>query len=63
MARDYTPRQDRNNPRDRRHHRQEDNDPPVLGLGDHVPSFLMRPVVLKSAKPKANVEKASIVED
>ena len=63
MARDYAPRQDRNNPRDRRHHRQEDNDPPVLGLGDHVPSFLMRPVVLKSAKPKANVEKASIVED
>jgi superfamily II DNA/RNA helicase len=28
-----------------------DNDPPVIGLGDHVPSFLLRPVRLKGAKP------------
>ncbi len=28
-----------------------DNDPPVIGLGDHVPSFLLRPVRIKGAKP------------
>ena len=27
-----------------------DNDPPVIGMGDHVPDFLLRPVVLE--KPK-----------
>jgi superfamily II DNA/RNA helicase len=27
-----------------------DDDPPVIGLGDHVPSFLLRPVRLKGAK-------------
>ncbi|WP_442754080.1 DEAD/DEAH box helicase [Methylocystis sp. JAN1] len=32
----------------RRHH--EDDGPPVIGLGDHVPSFLLRPVVLRPAK-------------
>ena len=26
----------------------EDDGPPVIGLGDHVPSFLLRPVTLKS---------------
>jgi superfamily II DNA/RNA helicase len=30
--------------------RHEDEGPPVIGLGDHVPSFLLRPVVLKPAK-------------
>jgi hypothetical protein len=34
--------------RDRRHH--EDDGPPVIGLGDHVPSFLLRPVTLRPAK-------------
>ncbi|MEF3368045.1 DEAD/DEAH box helicase, partial [Methylocystis sp. 9N] len=34
--------------RPRRHH--EDDGPPVIGLGDHVPSFLLRPVALKPAK-------------
>lgn len=37
--------------RDRRPTRQpEDDGPPVIGLGDHIPSFLLRPVVLKPAK-------------
>ncbi len=31
--------------------READNDPPVIGLGDHVPSFLLRPVRPKGAKP------------
>jgi superfamily II DNA/RNA helicase len=34
--------------RPRRDH--EDDGPPVIGLGDHVPSFLLRPVALKPAK-------------
>jgi superfamily II DNA/RNA helicase len=37
--------------RDRRPRRQhEDDGPPVIGLGDHVPSFLLRPVNLRPAK-------------
>ncbi len=36
--------------RDRRPRNQEDDGPPVIGLGDHVPSFLLRPVVFKTAK-------------
>ena len=35
----------------RRHRRYEDDDVPVVGLGDHVPSFLLRPVRLKPLKP------------
>ncbi|HYA81643.1 MAG TPA: DEAD/DEAH box helicase [Methylocystis sp.] len=36
---------------DRRRPRgQEEDGPPVIGMGDHVPSFLLRPVVLKPAK-------------
>jgi superfamily II DNA/RNA helicase len=31
--------------------REVDNDPEVIGLGDHVPSFLLRPVRLKGTKP------------
>ena len=27
-----------------------DDDAPVVGLGDHVPSFLLRPVILKPLK-------------
>ena len=30
--------------RDRRRHREDHDDVPVLGLGDHVPAFLLRPV-------------------
>jgi hypothetical protein len=30
--------------------RPVDDDPPVIGLGDHVPSFLLRSVKIK-AKP------------
>ncbi len=33
----------------RRHDRDRDNDPPVIGLGDHVPAFLLRD---PSASPK-----------
>ena len=36
---------------DRRRH--DDDDTPVVGLGDHVPSFLLRPVRLKPAKVAA----------
>ncbi|ARN80273.1 DEAD/DEAH box helicase [Methylocystis bryophila] len=36
--------------RDRRPRGMEDDGPPVIGLGDHVPSFLLRPVVFKPAK-------------
>ncbi len=33
-----------------RQHRRNDYDPPVVGLGDHIPSFLLRPVKLKPLK-------------
>ena len=51
----HEPRRDRNdrnsNDRgDRRRYRDDDDGPPVVGLGDHVPSFLLRPVVLKPLK-------------
>jgi hypothetical protein len=36
--------------RERRPRRHEDDGPPVIGLGDHVPSFLLRPVALRPAK-------------
>jgi superfamily II DNA/RNA helicase len=36
--------------RDRRPRGQEDDGPPVIGMGDHVPSFMLRPVVFKPAK-------------
>jgi superfamily II DNA/RNA helicase len=35
----------------RRPNRDEGADAPVIGLGDHVPSFLLRPVRLPPAKP------------
>jgi superfamily II DNA/RNA helicase len=37
-------------PRRRNASRQADDDAPVIGMGDHVPSFLLRPVRLKSVK-------------
>ncbi len=42
------PTDERRDRRPRRHH--EDDGPPVIGLGDHVPSFLLRPVTLRPAK-------------
>ncbi len=36
--------------RERRPRHHEDDGPPVVGLGDHVPSFLLRPVALRPAK-------------
>ena len=39
-------------PRDR----YEDDGPPVIGLGDHVPSFLLRPVAPRHAKAVEEVE-------
>ncbi|AZG75866.1 DEAD/DEAH box helicase [Methylocystis rosea] len=36
--------------RERRPRHHEDDGPPVIGLGDHVPSFLLRPVALRPAK-------------
>jgi len=44
------PAGDRRRP-DRR--RNDDDDAPVVGLGDHIPSFLLRPVRLKPAKVAA----------
>ena len=43
---------DRNNQQrgDRRRYRDEDDGPPVVGFGDHLPSFLTRPVILKPLK-------------
>jgi superfamily II DNA/RNA helicase len=38
----------------RRHH--EENDPPIVGLGDHVPSFLLRPVKIAPAKVEAEAD-------
>ena len=44
------PRAPRNDFSRGRRPRHEDDGPPVIGLGDHVPSFLLRPVVFKTAK-------------
>ncbi len=46
-------RTDRN---ERRPRHRDDDDVPVVGLGDHVPSFLLRPVVLKPIKVSAEAE-------
>jgi superfamily II DNA/RNA helicase len=45
------PRENGRDARRPRGNRPVDDDPPVIGLGDHVPSFLLRPVKLKSTKP------------
>ena len=34
---------------DRRRHRSDEDDEVVIGLGDHVPSFLLRPVKIKAS--------------
>jgi superfamily II DNA/RNA helicase len=44
QQRDHQPRPSRNEGRRERHRNNEDREPAVLGLGDHVPRFLMRPV-------------------
>ena len=44
------PAQPRDGERPRRDHRDRDDGPPVVGLGDHVPSFLLRPVKVRAAK-------------
>jgi superfamily II DNA/RNA helicase len=36
-----------------RDRRREESDPPVVGLGDHVPSFLLRPVKVAPAEAEA----------
>jgi len=38
-------------PRGRRREREADHDAPVVGLGDHVPSFLLRPTFAGRAAP------------
>ena len=50
QPRSAQPTGDRRRPDRRRH---DDDDAPVVGLGDHVPSFLLRPVRLKPAKVAA----------
>jgi hypothetical protein len=37
----------------RPHRAQEDGGAPVIGLGDHVPGFLLRPVKLRPVKVDA----------
>jgi superfamily II DNA/RNA helicase len=44
------PRQPFGERRERRPRYQEDDGPPVVGMGDHVPSFMLRAVPLKPAK-------------
>ena len=53
------PRDSGRPPRDeqRRRYRDDDLGPPVLGMGDHVPSFMMRPVRL--AKPAKQAEQVA----
>lgn len=51
-------RNDRGRERGGRRRHREEQDEPVVGLGDHVPAFLLRPVVLPSAKTKSPSEGA-----
>ena len=41
---------------ERRRYRDDDDGPPVVGFGDHLPSFLTRPVVIKPRKPEVEAE-------
>lgn len=45
-----TPRADKDRRTGRDRGRHEEPDTPVVGLGDHVPAFLLRPVPIKKAK-------------
>ena len=49
-AREDGPRVREDAPRRKSGGRTADDDAPVIGMGDHVPSFLLRPVKVKSAK-------------
>jgi superfamily II DNA/RNA helicase len=50
-ARRARPERDRSSSRGHQgRRRDEDSEPPVIGLGDHVPAFLMRPVPIKKVK-------------
>ncbi|PNG26826.1 DEAD/DEAH box helicase [Methylocella silvestris] len=48
-------------PREQRKPRREDDDAPVIGMGDHVPMFLLRPVKLKPAKTREDAEESTSV--
>jgi hypothetical protein len=56
MVERSAPRDDRPQRDDRRRRRDDDDGPPVVGMGDHVPSFMLRPV------PRRTREKA-LAED
>jgi superfamily II DNA/RNA helicase len=45
----HAPHGERRRDKDRRHGGDRDDGPPVRGLGDHVPQFLLRPVRIKSS--------------
>jgi len=49
--------------RNDRRRRDDDLGPPVVGLGDHVPSFLLRPVILKPLKTVEAEETAEANEE
>ena len=51
------PRPERGERRGRRH--DEDDGPPVRGMGDHVPSFMLRPVKLPAARPRPDAQPAA----
>jgi superfamily II DNA/RNA helicase len=61
----YSAPRDARPPRDeqRRRYRDDDLGPPVLGMGDHVPSFMMRPVRLTKPAGKQATEVAGAAED
>ncbi|ACK49923.1 DEAD/DEAH box helicase domain protein [Methylocella silvestris BL2] len=45
--------------REQRKPRREDDNAPVVGMGDHVPMFLLRPVKLKPAKTREDAEEST----
>ncbi|SHO61056.1 Superfamily II DNA and RNA helicase [Pseudoxanthobacter soli DSM 19599] len=59
-------RQGSSSSRDRQHNRrdrQDRDDPPVIGLGDHVPAFLLRPVRLPKPSKVEEMEDEETFED
>ena len=59
-------RQGSSSNRDRQHNRrdrQDRDDPPVIGLGDHVPAFLLRPVRLPKPSKVEEMEDEETFED
>jgi superfamily II DNA/RNA helicase len=47
-----------------RRYRDHDDGPPVVGMGDHMPAFMMRQVVIKrTPKPAAKLEPAAATEE